>query len=298
MASRPAPLAYINGDWRALAEITVSPLDRGFLFADGVYEVIPIYAGLPFRLDAHLDRLRRSMQLIRLTSAPGQVELTQITTELVSRNRLADAAVYLQITRGAYGLRDHGFPALTRPTVFGMCTPLAPTPAELVETGCNAVTRPDLRWHACHIKSIALLANVISRQDALEAGAVEAVLVRDDQITEGSGSNVFAVVDGELVTPPLDELILPGITRQAVLDLARDDGMRVREGPLATLSLRRAQEIWLTSSTREVLPVTRLDGEPVGNGLPGPHWLRIRELYQQLKTRGGLLNQHPATSRP
>ena len=289
MVNYPAPLGYLDGQWRPLAEISVSALDRGFLFADGIYEVIPVYQGMPFRLQAHLLRLERSMALIRLAAAPPRQQMAEIVAGLLAGNGLSDASVYLQVTRGAYGHRDLAFPQTPRPTIFGMCTPLPAIPAELTESGVSAVTRADIRWGACQVKSVALLANVLARQEALDAAAVEAILVRDGLVTEGCGSNVLAVIGGVLVTPPLDPHILAGITRGALLELARAEDMAVREMPLTVASLGGAEEIWLASSTREVLAVTRLDGKPVGDGRPRPRWRRIHARYQEIKRHGGLL---------
>lgn len=290
MANRPADLGYLNGDWLPLEQIAISPLDRGFLFADGVYEVVPVYGGVAFRLDAHLDRLQRSMAAIELEGAPPRTTLVDAMLGLVDRNDLAEASVYLQVTRGAYAVRDHAFPTPCHPTVFGMCTPLAPIAESVSRHGVAAVTRPDLRWKRCDVKSVSLLPNVLARQDAAQQGAIEAILVRSGYVTEAAASNVFAVIEGELISPPLDNGILAGITRSAVLELAHRAGMPTRERALPAESLRSASEVWLTSSTREISPVTRIDGAEVGAGAPGPVWQRLRELYQALKPHGGCLD--------
>lgn len=287
MASRPAALGYFNGNWLPLEQIAISPLDRGFLFADGVYEVVPVYAGTAFRLGAHLDRLQQSMAAIELQGAPQRSSLADAVLGLAGRNELTEAAVYLQVTRGAYSMRDHAFPAQSHPTVFGMCTPLEPVAESVLSRGVAAVTRPDLRWQRCAVKSVSLLPNILARQDAAKQGALEAILVRDGYVTEAAASNVFAVIDGELVTPPLDDGILAGITRCAVLELARSNGIAVQERPLPIGALRQASEVWLTSSTREISPVTRVDGIEVGKGRPGPGWRRVRALYQALKSYRG-----------
>lgn len=274
------PIGYLDGVFQPLDAIRISPLDRGFLFADGVYEVVPVYNGHPFRLQAHLDRLANSLAEIRLDHHqdwPGLFEA------LIARNGGGDLSVYLQVTRGAPTVRDHAFPASVEPTVFAMARPLkAPDPRALRE-GLSMACVPDNRWGSCHIKSVALLANVLARQQAVELGADDAILSRDGQLTETSAGNLYLVRDGVMLTPRADRRILHGITRSVLLELARDAGIPCRETDLSTAELARAEEVWTSSSTKEVLPVTRIDGRPVGSGEPGPLWERMWALLQAHK---------------
>ncbi len=275
------PTVHLNGEWLPLSQARVPVLDRGFIFGDGVYEVIPVYGRRPFRLPQHLARLARSLEAIRLEpplDAPGW---TALIDELLARNPGGDRSVYLQVTRGPAS-RDHAFPRAPKPTVFAMVSPLNPPDPALLEKGAAAVVLEDIRWSRCDIKSVNLLANILLRQQAVERGALEAILVRDGLVTEGAASNVFIVRDGEIRTPPTSRFMLPGITRDLVLELARAHGLPCREVPVSEAELRGADEIWITSSTREILPVTRLDGRPVGGG-PGHVWRRIMPLYQEYK---------------
>lgn len=278
------PTVYLNGEYLPLSRAKVSVLDRGFLFGDGVYEVIPVYGGKPFRLDEHLYRLENSLAGIRLAPPLTEAQWTAIFAQLIDGED--DQSIYLQITRGVGPKRDHAFPKGVAPTVFVLCTPVAPIPA----TGVKAITVPDIRWQWCHIKAITLLANVLQRQQAVDEGCAEAILIRDGFALEGAASNLFAVVDGVLLTPPNGQQILPGITRDLVVELAEDNGIALQERNISVDELRGADEVWVTSSTREVLPIIELDGVAVGGGLPGPLWARMNELYQQrkLQLRKGL----------
>lgn len=286
-----APTVYLNGEYLPLDQARVPVLDRGFLFGDGVYEVIPVYGGRLFRLEQHLERLDRSLAGIRLANPLPASRWREVLDEIVTRNGGGDQSVYLQITRGVASRRDHAFPADPRPTVLVMSGPMQPAPPEIAQDGVSAVTLDDIRWKYCHIKAITLLANVLLRQRALDAGAVEAILIRDGFATEGAASNIFVVQDGGIVTPPKGPFLLPGVTRDLVLDLAAEHGVPFREAPVPETSLPEAQEIWLTSSTREIIPVTRLNGRPVGDGRPGPVWRRMREIYAgyKEKVRAGLI---------
>jgi len=278
-------IVYLNGRYLPLHEASIPVLDRGFLLGDGVYEVIPVYGGHLFRVEQHLERLAQSLAAIRIPDPMDPTQWRETLEGLVQRNGGGDQSVYLQITRGVAAKRDHAFPHAVTPTVFLMSSPLgAPDPAWL-EHGVTAVTLADIRWQRCDIKAITLLPNVLLRQQALDAGAVEAILLRDGAAIEGAASNLFVVLDGVLVTPPKGPQLLPGITRDLVLELAQDHGIATREAPIEEAELRRADEVWLTSSTREILPVTSLDGSPVGDGHPGPVWQRMRGIYQEYKTR-------------
>jgi len=273
---------YLNGNYLPLEEAKISPLDRGFLFGDGIYEVIPSYRGIPFLLDAHLERLRRSLSEIRLADPLGGTAWRVMLERLLELNPGGDRGIYLQVTRGV-APRDHAFPAPTAATVFAMVNPIRPPSPETLEQGVGAVLLPDERWGRCDIKAITLLANVLMRQTAVEQGAVEAILLRDGRLTEGAASNVFVVHDGVVRTPPLDHGILPGITRRFVLGLLAAHGSPVFEETISESDLRTADEVWLTSSTKEILAVTRLNGQPVGSGYPGPVWRQTLGFYQNAK---------------
>lgn len=273
---------FLNGRFLPAHEARISVLDRGFLFGDGVYEVIPVYGGRPFRLEPHLDRLDHSLSGIRLANPFPHARWREVLAQLVSQNAGEDQSIYLQVTRGV-ALRDHGFPADAEPTIFAMSSPLKPVPEDIRTEGISAITVEDIRWRHCDIKAIALLPNVLLRQRALDEGASEAILVREGEVTEGAASNVFVVRQGEIRTPPKGNLLLPGITRDLVVELCREAGLDCREEPLLEEDLRRADEIWVTSSTKEVVPVTQLDGMPVGEGLPGPVWEQVIGLYHSYK---------------
>ena len=272
-------IAYLDGEFAPLEDIRISPLDRGFLFADGVYEVVPVYGGQLLRRDAHLARLARSLEAVRIDDPLGHAGWCALLDTLVERNGGGDQAVYFQVTRGA-APRDHAFPASTRPTVFAMTrlrAGAADTPV------LEAITRPDIRWGRCDIKSVALLPNVLMRQEAADASASEAIFIRDGALTEGTATNVF-VFDGETVrTPPESPRILGGITRALLIELMDAAGIECRAAEVSEKALRGASEIWISSSTKEVAPVVRLDGAPVGEGVPGPLWEQVHGLYQEFK---------------
>jgi D-alanine transaminase len=281
--AEPLALAYFNGGYVPLTDVRISPLDRGFLFGDGVYEVIPAYAGRLFHLDTHLSRLQYSLDCIRLANPYTAAEWHALLNGLVQKNRGGNQALYLQVTRGADRSRDHGFPRGIPPTVFAMCTPLAPVPAELLQRGARALTLEDIRWRRCDIKSIALLGNVLLRQTATDQDCNEAILVRDGYATEGTASSLFIVQNEVIITPTKSAELLPSITRDVILELAQQHGVAHREARIPAERLRDAQEIWLASSTREVYPVTQLDGRAVGDGHPGRHWQRMYDWFQQHK---------------
>lgn len=277
-----AHIVYLNGEFLPLEQARISVLDRGFIYADGVYEVIPCYGGRLFRLPQHLERLQHSLDGIRLANPLSIAQWQTLLEQLVQHNGSGDLSVYLQITRGV-APRDHAFPANTSATVFMMATPLSPVAEDIKRTGVATVTLDDIRWRHCDIKSIALLANVLARQQALDSGAAEAILVRDGLVTEGAASNVFVVRNGVILTPPKGPYLLPGITRDLILELATANDLPAREANITVSDLNGAEEIWLTSSTREVLPVTRLNDAPVGTSQPGPLWARMLALFQAYK---------------
>jgi len=278
--------AFLNGEFMPVEEARVSVLDRGFLFGDGVYELIPAYEGRLFRLNEHLQRLARSLTEVRIPSPCTDERWRQILRDLIARARGGDLSVYLQITRGV-APRDHGFPRNVEPTVFAMASPLVSADTELLVTGVSAATLEDMRWRRCDIKSVSLLGNVLLRQQALDAGAVEAILIRNGFVTEGAASNLFIVQQGRIKTPPLGTDLLPGITRDTVLELARLNELPCLEKAIPHAELFTADEIWLTSSSKEVLPVTQLNGVRVGKGRPGPVWLRVHQMLQTYKHKLG-----------
>lgn len=268
---------YLNGRWMPYEEACIPVEDRGFLFADGVYEVIHYYGGHPFELEGHLDRLEESAREIRLPEF-DRGEIRRVCNESVRRNQLEEAGVYVQLTRGV-APRVHSFPEKAQPTVFVMARPEPPHDPQMYQDGVACITLPDRRWSMCHVKSVGLLANVLARQEAIDAGAKDAIFVRDGLVTEASAANVFAVREGRLYTHPEGPHILSGITRQVVIEMAREDGMPVVEEAVAADDLPRVDEVFLTSTMSEIVPVVRIDGRPVGAGRPGPVTGRVRELF-------------------
>ncbi|HET9328983.1 MAG TPA: D-amino acid aminotransferase [Steroidobacteraceae bacterium] len=279
----PLPLCYLNGAYLPLSEARISPLDRGFLYADGVYEVMPVYGGRPFRFAAHQERLGRSLAGISMEDPHTVAEWRAILGELVARNGGGDQYVYWQVTRGAQQGRTHApLPRIPR-TVFAFCAPFPVTPPALLEQGLACVTATDTRWARCDIKSVALLANVLLRQLSVDASAAETILLRDGELTEASASAVHVVLGGEVLMPPNSRRILPGTTRSAVEEMAARAGIACRVLPVTEAQLRAADEVWLSAATREVQPVTSLDGHAVGSGKPGPLWRRVYEELQRFK---------------
>jgi len=273
---------YLNGEFLAPEAARVSAFDRGFIFGDGVYEVIPVFGGRLFRLPQHLARLDSSLREIRLVNPLAAGEWQKIFERLVDIQGGGDLSIYLEVTRGV-APRDHAFPPKVTPTVFAYAAPLKYPPKEQVEQGISAITAPDIRWLRCDIKAIALLPNALLRQQAIDAGTAEAILLRDGFMTEGAASNIFVIKNGRAVTPPKGPLILPGVTRDLVLELALAHGVPCAEAAVSETELRNADEVWLTSSTKEVLAITRLDGKPVGNGKPGPLHARLLAFYKEYK---------------
>ena len=280
----PEPIAHFNGKLLPLDEISISPLDRGFIFGDGVYEVIPVYDGAPLHAREHFERLQRSMDEIQLRNPHTADEWIACTQALLAHHP-GNQSVYIQVTRGAPKKRDHVIPKDLQPTVFMMCYPLSSPSREAVENGVTCVTSPDFRWEKCHIKSTSLLGNVLARQISADAGATETILLRDGMLTEASASNVFVVKDGVVAAPPRDNHILLGITYDLLTRLAADGSLKLEIRPVSEAQLRNADEVWLSSSTKEVLAVTTIDGKPVGTGKPGPVFRRMHSLYQDYKSK-------------
>lgn len=281
-------IAYLNGQLLPIEEAKVPALDRGFLFGDGVYEVIPVYAGRLFRFKQHMARLENSLRGIRLPMEQTLQDWANICHQLIEQNALNNASIYLQITRGAYLERNHDFPANPTPTIFAMITALPevqPAPSDKDLRGISAITAEDIRWQRCDIKAITLLANCMLKQQALECGANDTILVRGGVAFEATSSNLFIVRDGVIITPPLSEHLLPGITRDFVLWLAEQHGILTEQMLIPEHELLQADEIWLTSSTKEIRPVTRLNDVTIGDGTAGPVWRQMYDHYQQLKVQ-------------
>jgi D-alanine transaminase len=267
-----------------IEEAKISVLDRGFIFGDGVYEVIPVYSLRAFRLTEHLRRLQHSLDGIRLQNPHSEDEWTAIINQLIARNSGEDQYLYLHITRGV-AKRDHAFPnPPVKPTVFMMSNPLPTPPSALLQSGVCAVTAQDNRWLRCDIKAIALLPNVLLRQMAVDAGCAETILIRNNEfMTEGAASNIFVVKNGKLLAPPKDNLMLPGITYDVILEIAAASNIPHEVRRIAAAEVFAADELLLTSSTKEVLAITQLDGKPVGSGKPGAMFARLHVLYQDFK---------------
>ncbi len=275
---------YLNGQFMPVEEARISVLDRGFIFGDGVYEVIPAYSRKAFRLPEHLRRLQHSLDGIQLANPHSDSEWTRIIEQLIALHTSDDQYLYLHITRGA-AERDHAFPnPPVAPTVFVMSKPLKTPDPALLESGIACITAPDNRWLRCDIKAISLLPNVLLRQLAITAGCAETILIRDDAfMTEGAASNIFVVKNSILLAPPKDHLMLPGITYDVILEIAAANHIPHEVRRISKAEVFAADELLLTSSTKEVLPITRLDGQPVGNGKPGVMFAKMHTLYQNFK---------------
>jgi D-alanine transaminase len=275
---------YLNGKFLPITEAHIPVLDRGFIFGDGVYEVIPVYSKRAFRLAEHLQRLQHSLDGIRLVNPHNEIEWTTLINKLIAKNPGDDQYLYLHVTRGV-AKRDHAFPQPpVAPTVFMMSSPLLQPATELLNSGVSAITAEDNRWLRCDIKAISLLPNVLLRQMAVDAGCAETILIRDNSfMTEGAASNIFVVKNGTLLAPPKDNLMLPGITYDVVLEIASTHQIPYQVRKIAKSEVLNADELLLTSSTKEILPVTTLNGTPVGTGRPGPMFMRLHALYQTFK---------------
>lgn len=270
---------YLNGQYLPISEAKISVMDRGFLFADGIYEVIPAYNDKLFRFEEHMTRLQNSLSAIHLANPHSSQQWLDILSPLLEPG--FDQAIYLQVTRGVAEKRDHAFPKQVVPTVFAMSAPIEPF-TEL-SVGVKAISLDDIRWQFCYIKSTNLLANILLRQQAVEKGCAEAIMVKDGYLTEGAASNVFAVIDGVLLTPPKSDGILAGVTRDMILELAQSNDIPYGEDIISLDALQTASEIWLASSTREIVPVIELDGQVISNGKPGPLWQSMNQLFQAYK---------------
>jgi D-alanine transaminase len=274
----PLPVCYLNGALLPLREARISPLDRSFLFGDGVYEVIAFHGGYASRLGANLARLRRSLAELRIRNPHSDAHWAELVEALAAANGGGDLYVYLQVSRGCEFGRNHAPLPEVEPTIFGFCSPLPAVSPQTLESGVACISAADTRWARCDIKSVALLANVLLRQQAVEAGVAETILLRDGWLTDASASAVHVVVSGEIITPPRSTRLLPGTTRGLIEDLAAREQIPCRSAPVSEATLRRAEEIWLSAATRGVMPVTKLDGANVGTGRPGPLWRRMHAL--------------------
>ena len=277
-------MVFLNGKLLPLDEAKVPVLDRGFIFGDGVYELVPVYSRVAFRLDEHLSRLERSLGETRIRNPYSRAQWRDIVYRLVDAQPFDDQGVYFQVTRGV-AKRDHAFPRDAEPTVFMMSNPLVTPPREVVHKGGSAVSAHDNRWLRCDIKSISLIGNCLLRQLSAEAGAAETILFRDAKLTEASASNVFVVKHGVILSPPKSHLILPGITYDVVIELAQANGLPLELREVTEAEVRGADEIWVSSSSKDVLPIVALDGQTVGSGRPGPVFARMYQLYQEFKQK-------------
>ena len=273
-------IVYLNGQYLPLEKANISVLDRGFTFGDGVYEMIPVYHGHIFRLKKHIERLNNSLDEVYIDRPCDFTQWQEILQELIQQNPAEDHSLYMQVTRGV-SERDHAIDTATKPTVFAMSRPLLKKDRS---AGISAIIEEDIRWKYCHIKAITLLPSVILKHKAKQAGAIEALLVKDGYVTEGAASNVFIVKEGVVKTPPKDGNLLPGITRDLVVELLLESKISCKEVAITEKELRQADEIWITSSTWEIVPVVQLDDEPVGTGKPGGVWQQANKIYQAFKT--------------
>jgi len=275
-------MVFLNGEILPIEQAKVPVLDRGFIFGDGIYELVPVYSRVPFRLEEHLARLERSLGEVRIKNPYTRAEWRDVIQRLIAAQPFEDQGLYFQVTRGV-AKRDHAFPPGVEPTVFAMASPLVNPPAALVERGAAARSAADFRWQRCDIKSISLIGNCLLRQVSADAGEAETILFRDGRLTEASASNVFIVKAGTIQAPPKSNLILPGITYDVVVELARDAGLPLELRDIAEAEVRAADELWVTSSSKEILAIVSLDGRPIGDGKPGPVFRRMFALYQEFK---------------
>lgn len=277
-------MVFLNGRLVALEDAKIPVLDRGFIFGDGIYELVPVYSRVPFRLDEHMARMERSLAAVKIRNPYTRAQWRAHTYALIDAQPFEDQGVYYQVTRGV-AKRDHAFPKESEPTVFMMANPLVNPPREQVDNGAAAVTAQDNRWLRCDIKSTSLLGNCLLRQVSAEVGAAETILFRDGRLTEASASNVFIVKNGTILSPAKDNLILPGITYDVVVELAQANRLPIEFRPLSEAEVRAADEVWVTSSSKEVLAIVQLDGRPVGDGKPGAVFRRMHQLYQEFKQK-------------
>ena len=272
-------ICYLDGEWQLLANAKVSVLDRGFIFGDGIYEVIPIFAGVAFRLVEHINRLEQNLTAVSMVNPFALEDWSSLVNELIVRNNAGDQCVYLQVTRGV-APRNHLLRDIVEPTIFLMSMP---TKSEFDPLPIYAITMDDFRWQHCNIKSTSLIANVMSRFNAADLGSQEAIFLRDRFVTEGAASNVFVATNGHVRTPPLSSAILPGVTRNLLVELLDGSEIDFSESMISEDELFRADEVWVTSSGNELVPVTKLNNQTIGNGSSGPLFLRVLTIYRDFK---------------
>ncbi len=275
--------AFLNGEYLPLSECRISPLDRGFIFGDGIYELLPVYKSKAFLLRQHLARLERSLREIRIQNPYTWQEWESLVHSLIEKSSDTDLAVYIQVSRGV-APRDHVFPANNSPTVFAMANTMPIVPEQQLQHGINLITVDDERWQRCDIKVTSLLANILAKQDAAQASAVDAIMIRDGNALEGSASNLFIVRQGVVYTHPKDNLILPGVTRDFILQLLDELNIKYIQQEIPKEWLFDSDEVWITSSTKEVLSVTSIDEKKISDGKPGRLWNKTYALYQQHKS--------------
>ena len=280
----PHLMAYLNGEFAPLDQLQISVLDRGFLFGDGVYEMIPVYDRFIFRLDEHLARLEANLLALRIPNPYALAQWREIIHGLVAQQSFVDQSVYVQVSRGPAYPRNHAFPAIVTPTVFMFADVLDPPAAALMQQGVSAITTSDIRWLRCNIKAISLLANVLAKQQAADAGVAETILLRDGLLIEGAASNIFIVKNGVIYAPAPSPLMLTGITYDLLIELAQCNALPLQLGEVTEGMLREADEVWLTSSSKEILAIVSLDGQAVGNGQVGPIYKKMLGFYQEFKT--------------
>ena len=276
------PIVYLNGSFLPIEDAKISPLDRGFIFGDGVYEVIPFYAGRGLRMREHLKRLQRSLDELEIDNPYVIEHWESMITTLIDKNGGGDVGVYIQVTRGV-AKRDFPPPRGLTQTVFMMVNPLATPKAEIYARGISCVSLDDNRWLKCHIKSVALLGAVLLKHESNQGGFDEAVLFRDGYLTESSASNIAAVKNGVILCPPMDNLILPGITYELMIELARKNNLPLQIRRVSRRQVKAADELWIMSSTKEVVPIVMLDDKPIGTGQPGPNFKQMHQLFQEYK---------------
>lgn len=274
-------IVYLNGELMRLGDAKVSVLDRGFIFGDGIYEVVPAYEGKPFRLEQHLDRLQRSLRAIELNVEFSREDWENLVRGMLDRAGAGNQMVYIQVTRGV-AKRDHAFPRNATPTVFCMASPFSRPDARMREQGLSTVGIEDIRWLRCEIKSVSLLGNVLAKQHAVQAGVDDVIQFRDGWLTEGSANNIWVVSQGVLLAPPRDNLILEGVRYSLLESLAEEAGIVFKSRPVSRLEVERADELLFSSATKEVLPITLYDGKPVGSGRPGPVYKALSQAYDRL----------------
>jgi D-alanine transaminase len=279
--AEPLPICYLNGKLLPLTEARISPLDRSFLFGDGVYEVIAVRHGNARRLPGNLARLARSLNELRIINPHTTAQWGELVTRLINANGERDIYVYIQVSRGAELGRNHAPLPVIEPTVFAFCAPLPLPTAETLERGVACITAADTRWARCDIKSVALLANILLRQKAVEAHASETILLREGMLTEASASSVYVITGGRICTPPNSNQLLPGTTRTLIEELADQAGIARHVDGITEVELRCADEVWLSAATRGVVAVTSIDARPVGTGKPGALWRRMHQLVEE-----------------